>query len=133
MGRGSDRRETMLACLGGDCLAQPPEFLAGLTGKSWLVLGDMGELGDDAAAMHRDVGTAARDAGIDHLFATGDLSRNAVEAFGRGARWFADVDSLIDELAKSVDRDANVLVKGSRHMRMERVVEALSRSSEGEA
>ena len=109
------------------------QFLASLGGESWLVLGDMGELGDDAAAMHRDVGTAVREAGVDRLLATGDLSRNAVEAFGGGANWFDDVDGLIAELAASVGPDASVLVKGSRYMRMERVIEALAGEQEGEA
>jgi len=108
------------------------EFLANLPGESWLVLGDMGELGDDAAAMHREVGAAASEAGVDRLLATGELSRNTVEAFGRGASWFDNVDSLVAELANGAGRGANVLVKGSRHMRMERVIEALAGPAEGE-
>ena len=102
------------------------EFLAGLPGDSVLVLGDMGELGDEAAALHRDVGAAACEAGIGRLFATGELSRNAVEAFGAGARWFGDMDELIAVLARSLGKNSTVLVKGSRSMRMERVVEALT-------
>ncbi|MDJ0940396.1 MAG: UDP-N-acetylmuramoyl-tripeptide--D-alanyl-D-alanine ligase [Woeseiaceae bacterium] len=106
------------------------EFLAALPGQSLLVLGDMGELGDDAEAMHRDVGKAVRDAGIDTLFATGELSQNAVEAFGDKGEWFADVDALIEALRSIVTADTNVLVKGSRFMRMERVVAAIA-SGEG--
>ena len=109
------------------------EFLASLPGESCLVLGDMGELGDDAAAMHRDVGSAAREAGVKRLFATGELSRNAVEAFGADARWFDNVDNLIAELEAQIGRDSTVLVKGSRYMRMERVIEALAQEPDGDA
>lgn len=101
------------------------EFLAGLDGSSWLVLGDMGELGDGSVDMHREVGRAAKEAGVDRLFATGELCRHAAEAFGDDGRWFATVEALIDALAGSVTADVNVLVKGSRFMRMERVVDAL--------
>jgi UDP-N-acetylmuramoyl-tripeptide--D-alanyl-D-alanine ligase len=109
------------------------EFLASLPGQGWLVLGDMGELGDDAAAMHRDVGAAARAAGVHRLFATGELSRIAVEAFGEGARWFDSLDPLIATLRLQVGKDTNVLVKGSRFMRMERVIDALTGSKAGDA
>ena len=111
--------------------ANPPSvaaaavFLAGLDGQSWLVLGDMGELGDSAAILHSEVGATAKAAGIDRLFATGELSRNTTEAFGTHASWFESVDSLIDALRVSVTADVNLLVKGSRFMRMERVVQAL--------
>ena len=101
------------------------EFLANLAGESWLVLGDMMELGDDAAEMHRDVGEAAHRCGIDRLFALGDLSRNTVKGFGQQGRWYGDIDALIDDLADSIAQGVNVLVKGSRSMQMERVVAAL--------
>ena len=101
------------------------EFLAALPGRNWLVLGDMKELGDDAAELHREVGAAARASGIDRLFAFGDLAANAADGFGEGARPFATLDSLIEELRDGLSADVNVLVKGSRSMRMERVVEAL--------
>jgi UDP-N-acetylmuramoyl-tripeptide--D-alanyl-D-alanine ligase len=101
------------------------EFLAQLSGESWLVLGDMKELGHDAPALHREVGEAARRSGIDRLFALGDLSRNTVEGFGEHARWFGSIDALVDELSGCLSNSVNVLVKGSRSMRMERVVDAL--------
>ncbi len=101
------------------------EFLAGLPGRSWFVLGDMKELGDDAKELHREVGVALRRAGIDRLAATGELCRATVQGFGNGAAWYADVDELIEDLTGELDDDLNVLVKGSRSMRMERVVEAL--------
>lgn len=101
------------------------EFLSALPGESWLVLGDMKELGDDAAELHREVGEAVRASGVSRLFAYGDLAANAAEGFGEHAHWFASIDTLVDELCAGLSADINVLVKGSRSMRMERVVDAL--------
>jgi len=101
------------------------EFLAAQEGASWFVLGDMGELGSDAAELHRAAGRGLRRAGIDRLFATGPLSREAVAGFGADAAWFDDVDALIAAVRGALAKDVNVLVKGSRFMRMERVVAAL--------
>jgi UDP-N-acetylmuramoyl-tripeptide--D-alanyl-D-alanine ligase len=101
------------------------DFLSQLSGESWLVLGDMKELGVDAAAMHREVGEAARACGIDRLFGLGDLSRNTVEGFGEHASWYGSIEALVDELSSTLSNSVNVLVKGSRSMRMERVVDAL--------
>ena len=103
------------------------EFLASLPGKSALVLGDMFELGDDAAAMHADVGESIKHAGVDRLYAFGELSSHAAHAFGDGAVAYEALDALIGDVARSLGEDVNVLVKGSRGMRMERVVEALRR------
>ncbi|MCH7898109.1 MAG: hypothetical protein IIC62_02050 [Proteobacteria bacterium] len=102
------------------------EFLAGLEGQSWLVLGDMAELGANTDRLHQDVGAAVKKAGVKQLFATGELSRNVTDAFGDHAVWFDSVDTLIDALRVSITSDVNVLVKGSRFMRMERVVAALT-------
>ena len=101
------------------------EFLAALPGESWLVLGDMKELGDDAAELHREVGEAVRASGVNRLLAYGDLAASAAEGFGEHARWFASLETLVDELSKEMRSDVTVLVKGSRSMRMERVVDAL--------
>ena len=101
------------------------EFLSQLSGESWLVLGDMKELGSDAAALHREVGEAARACGIDRLFGLGELSRNTVEGFGQHASWYGSIDALVDELSQKLSSSVNVLVKGSRSMHMERVVDAL--------
>ncbi len=106
------------------------EFIASLPGESWLVLGDMKELGDDAAELHREVGEAVRTSGVDRLFAYGDLASNAAEGFGNNARWYASLEMLVDELCEGLSSDVNVLVKGSRSMRMERVVDALREPDE---
>ena len=101
------------------------EFLATLSGDNLIVLGDMGELGDDAVRMHAETGTKVREAGVPRLLATGDLSRSTVEGFGEGAEWYADIDELTARIRSELHADSNILVKGSRFMRMERVVEAL--------
>ena len=101
------------------------EFLAALPGESWLVLGDMKELGKDAAELHCEVGEAARASGVNRLFAYGDLAASAAEGFGENASWFASLDALVDELCAGMNSDINVLIKGSRSMRMERIVDAL--------
>lgn len=112
--------------------ANPASLEAGLAllskgaGEPWLVLGDMGELGDTGKELHEKMGKAARRAGVQRLFTLGELAGLAAEAFGDGASAFADVDALIVALRDALHADAIVLVKGSRAMRMERVVEALS-------
>jgi UDP-N-acetylmuramoyl-tripeptide--D-alanyl-D-alanine ligase len=106
------------------------EFLSALPGQNWMVLGDMKELGDDAAELHREVGEAARASGVDRLFAFGDLAVHAAEGFGDHATWYASLDALVDELGAALTGDVNVLVKGSRSMRMERVVDALREPAE---
>ena len=102
------------------------EFVASLEGTSYLVLGDMGELGKDAVQLHEQVGRAARDAGVDKLFATGDLAKNTVKAFGDNAHWYESVEELSHAVAGDMRPGVNVCVKGSRFMRMERVIAALS-------
>jgi len=99
--------------------------LAHATGTKWLVLGDMGEVGDQGPAFHREIGEYARAAGVNRLLTVGELAMHAVTAFGRGGRHFADQDSLVSELDTGPHRGTTVLVKGSRFMAMEHVVERL--------
>lgn len=101
------------------------EFLAAQPGHNWLVLGDMGELGEDEVLLHKAVGRAARRLGIDRILATGKLSKNTVKSFGKGGQWFESIDGLVKELQRTATEDTNILIKGSRIMGMERVVEAL--------
>ncbi len=105
------------------------EFIVTRPGSSWLVLGDMGELGRDQEALHRQVGEAARAAGVSRLLATGPLSRQTVQAYGEHGEWFASVEALVDELTQSATCGVNILVKGSRAAHMERVVDALRADS----
>jgi UDP-N-acetylmuramoyl-tripeptide--D-alanyl-D-alanine ligase len=92
----------------------------------WLVLGDMGELGAEGPAFHREVGAFARATGIDRLLTAGALAAEAAAAFGAGADHFASVDALAQHVAATAGPDVTILVKGSRFMRMERVVSALT-------
>jgi len=101
------------------------EVLASVDARRWLVMGDMGELGDFATGSHADIGRFARDHHVDRLFATGKLSALAVEAFGSGGEWFADTESLARAVNSELTREVCVLIKGSRSNRLERVVEAL--------
>ncbi len=98
--------------------------LAQQPGKRILVLGDMGELGPDAETMHAQIGLAARAAGVDRLLALGESSRETVAAFGAGAMHFERIQELLAELENELTPDAIVLVKGSRFMQMERVVQS---------
>jgi UDP-N-acetylmuramoyl-tripeptide--D-alanyl-D-alanine ligase len=106
-------------------LAAGIEVLVSYPGRHWLVLGDMGELGDTAIDLHEDAARHARAAGVERLYATGEMSRQAVAAFGQGARHFDDAEALATTLCEDLRRDVTVLVKGSRAMHMERVVAAL--------
>jgi UDP-N-acetylmuramoyl-tripeptide--D-alanyl-D-alanine ligase len=102
------------------------EVLANVDARRWLVMGDMGELGDAAVESHAEIGRFARLHGVDRLFATGKLSALAVEAFGSGAEWFADSETLARAVGAELTREVCVLVKGSRSSRLERVVDALT-------
>jgi UDP-N-acetylmuramoyl-tripeptide--D-alanyl-D-alanine ligase len=107
------------------------EVLESIDARRWLVMGDMGELGDFADASHQEIGRFAREHRVDRLFATGKLSAQAVEAFGTGAEWFADTESLARAVNAELTREVCVLVKGSRSNRLERVVEALTGVTSG--
>jgi len=104
------------------------DFLGAQEGDGWLVLGDMAELGADAAELHRSVGEAARESGVDRLYATGPEAVHAVNGFGEGGHWYETVDALIEAVRASlpVSGPVSLLVKGSRSMRMERVVRAFT-------
>jgi UDP-N-acetylmuramoyl-tripeptide--D-alanyl-D-alanine ligase len=102
------------------------DVLATRVTPRWLVLGDMGEVGDDGPSFHREIGAYARDAGIDRLLAAGPLAHEASDAFGTNAMHFESVDALATAVAAEIRPGVTVLVKGSRFMRMERVVEALT-------
>jgi UDP-N-acetylmuramoyl-tripeptide--D-alanyl-D-alanine ligase len=119
--------------------ANPASLRAGLQllstadAEPWLVLGDMGELGEEAARLHRLMGEEARRNGVRRLFALGDLARQAADAFGAGAETFAEADALIERLEEVAAPGVLMLVKGSRAMRMERVVAALRTGGAREA
>ena len=99
------------------------DVLSQLSQTKVLVLGNMGEVGINSGAVHSEVGAYAREQGIDTLLALGSEAKKAAEAFGQGASSFDDLEQLIGHLLTLMP--AQVLVKGSRSTRMERVVEAL--------
>jgi UDP-N-acetylmuramoyl-tripeptide--D-alanyl-D-alanine ligase len=105
------------------------DVLAAMPAPRWLVLGDMGEVGAQGAAFHREVGAYARERGIERLFALGDLARHAAGAFdearaGGDAAHYAQRDALADALRSALASEppASLLVKGSRFMKMEEFV-----------
>ena len=106
------------------------DVLAARAAPRVLVLGDMGEVGAEGPAFHREIGRYARQAGIERLLAAGDQAKESVEAFGEGGEHFGDVAALAAH-AVLAPANATVLVKGSRFMRMERVVAALSGATAG--
>ncbi|WP_325436339.1 UDP-N-acetylmuramoyl-tripeptide--D-alanyl-D-alanine ligase [Pseudomonas nitroreducens] len=104
------------------------DILAGFSGRTVLVLGDMGELGAWAESSHREVGTYAIGK-VTALYAVGPLMSHAVQAFGSAGRHFADQASLIQALAEEAST-TTILIKGSRSAAMDKVVAALCGSSE---
>jgi len=113
------------------------DVLAQLSMPAWLVLGDMGEVGDQGPAFHEEVGAYAAQEGVQKLFALGEQTKHSVMAFKKSsaqntsAEHYPEVDALCAALRESLGQRAahektTVLVKGSRFMKMERVVKALT-------
>lgn len=99
--------------------------LAEMSGRRYLALGDMAELGGEAEQLHAEAGSEARQLGLEGLYATGQKSRYAAEAFGDGGVYFEKQQGLIDALKDLLAPDVTLLVKGSRSAQMENVVNAL--------
>ncbi|MGH6636559.1 MAG: UDP-N-acetylmuramoyl-tripeptide--D-alanyl-D-alanine ligase [Gammaproteobacteria bacterium] len=106
------------------------EVLGQYAGERWLVLGDMGELGPAAFSLHYQLGEMAHQAGVKRLYAVGELSRQAVAAFGPGGCHFASPGALLKALEGDLNQDLTILIKGSRAARMENVVNALLAGAE---
>ena len=102
------------------------DVLASCPAPTALVLGDMGEVGEHGKQFHREVGEYARAKGVTQLLGMGEATRDAVAAFGSGAQHFVAVEELLSQIQAKT-----ILVKGSRFMKMERVVAALTGSAEG--
>ncbi len=105
------------------------DLLASLPAPRLMVLGDMGEVGDQGALFHRQAGEYAHALGIETLFTLGELCATATTAHPR-TRHFADMQSLIGAVLGALDQSCSVLVKGSRFMKMERVVQAVTASAQ---
>ena len=108
------------------------DLLATLPAPRTLVLGDMGEVGAQGPAFHREVGAYAAARGIDALLALGEAARDSAAAFGPRARHFDAIEPLL-AAAHDAAAAGTVLVKGSRFMRMERVVQALLQAAAPDA
>ena len=108
------------------------DVLAELSAPRLLVLGDMGEVGNQGPQFHAEVGSYAAECGIEVLYTLGDLCVHSAKAFG-SARHFEDMDSLLASVTAQVGQFRSVLVKGSRFMKMERVVQALQSQSTAES
>lgn len=94
-------------------------------GEKILVLGNMGELGEDAPAMHEAAGMMARGLGVQRLLTLGEMAARAVPGFGTGGQAYDDLDILLQDLQALEHEGVRILVKGSRSARMERVVQAI--------
>ncbi|MCW8955871.1 MAG: UDP-N-acetylmuramoyl-tripeptide--D-alanyl-D-alanine ligase [Gammaproteobacteria bacterium] len=102
------------------------EVLKALSGEHWLVLGDMGELGAQTKQLHYRAGQDARAMKVDKLLAIGENSQAAVKAFGEQGYFFSTQGELIAFIKQTLHENVNILIKGSRTMQMEKVVEALT-------
>jgi len=107
------------------------DVLAACPAPTVLVLGDMGEVGAQGPAFHREVGAYARSRNVSSLLAIGDATRFSVEAFGAAGYHAGSIEDLLRVVQKSVAPGATFLVKGSRFMKMERVVAALTGAAQG--
>ena len=139
----SGRMQRLLGRHGGTVIhdaynANPASLAAALQavgaepGRKWLVLGDMWELGPAADELHACSGQEARASGFERLYALGTHSQAAVKAFGNGGEHFETVETLTLALDHALHNDGEppvILVKGSRGMRMERVVATLAAPS----
>jgi UDP-N-acetylmuramoyl-tripeptide--D-alanyl-D-alanine ligase len=100
------------------------DVLAELPAPRLAVLGDMGEVGTQGPQFHAEIGDYARASGIEALFTLGEQS------IAMKGRHFADIDALNAAVLAQLRQAASVLVKGSRFMKMERVVEAIAREQQ---
>lgn len=108
-----------------DSMKAAIDVLASQQGKQIFVMGDMAELGTDSAQMHAEIGLYAKQKGIAQLLAFGEFSQQACQVFGENAQHFTSLDVLVLRLKNSMQANTTVLVKGSRFMQMERVVNAI--------
>ncbi len=116
--------------------ANPASLQAGLqvlaeqNGEKWLLLGDMAELGDDTEKLHAQAAQNAHDQGVTRLFACGANREILVANFGTGARAYNDTNILIEDLNNALKEGITLLVKGSRMMKLDQVVDGISLRSE---
>lgn len=107
------------------------KVVCALEGSAWLALGDMGELGVEALEHHLKAAQTARQHGVERMFALGEMSCKASKIFADGGFCFESVDEMADGISAQIHSGVNLLVKGSRAARMERLIELLTRSESG--
>lgn len=105
------------------------QVLAARPGQRWLALGEMAELGEASTKLHREIGRAAHDLGIERLFAIGAHAESVADAFGAGGEAFNDMDVMARRLHDLLEPEVTCLVKGSRSAHMEQLIDRL-RSAE---
>lgn len=96
------------------------------SGKRFLALGDMGELGDNSDDLHVEAGSYARESGVDSLYSFGKLAAKAAKKFGENGFCYDKHEDMINALRNELSQDVTLLVKGSRSMHMENIVNALT-------
>jgi len=104
------------------------DVLADYDTTTTLVLGDMAELGDDSETLHKEIGQYALDKNITHVFTIGKHSKNTSIAFSNDAKHFDSIDSLKSHLLENWNQLGTILIKGSRSMYLEKLVEGLIHS-----
>jgi UDP-N-acetylmuramoyl-tripeptide--D-alanyl-D-alanine ligase len=108
-----------------DSLEAGIKVLCSLPGSPWLALGDMAELGAQAAELHREAARSAQRHGVEKMFAIGEMSCMASDEFGVAGFCHEDIDDMAEAILSQIHRDVNLLVKGSRSAAMERLVNRL--------
>ena len=114
-----------------DSMKAAVDVLSMMPGRRVMVVGDMGEVGEAGGQFHDELGGYAKSMGVDRLYCLGELSPAAAHTFGEGGAHFTRIDDLIRAVKHELNAETTVLVKGSRFMRMERVVEAIVEKREG--
>ncbi len=108
------------------------EVLSMQTGMKVFVMGDMGELGENSASLHEQAGLMAKEMGVDACYTLGEQTVLTAQAFGNHAQSYSEAEQLVAALAKELranrGRPINILVKGSRAMKMEQVIELLDKN-----
>lgn len=103
------------------------DTLMNFSGRRVCILGDMKELGENELELHKKVGAYAKEKCVELLLAVGPLAKKIAEGFGDGALWYETVDRLVENLSEIIKDGDSILVKASRAMRLERVVDALKK------
>ena len=114
-----------------DSLEAGIKVLCSLQGSPWLALGDMAELGADAAELHREAARGALRSGVEKMFGVGELSCLASDEFGAAGSCHEDIDDMAEAILLQIRQDVNLLVKGSRSAAMERLVKRLMHANHG--